>query len=407
MATFQGGTNPSGVFVGGGVAYPPARSRPQDDIISASALDGFADFFVDQPGNFPNDLGDLAGEPPGSAPVTTCADMNSGCHALPLGADHNSATLAGFDVPTMRGMTDRFLQFSIGITNPEEALQDATNGEICVDVGLGLPEPPCFPSDVPWDPDQGFEENGVFSAAFVVFNPVYGSGSFDMFQMFEEASTGFSGAVGRQVTLSTATLAGCNTADACGAACATMEQLCALEAADANGFVNLRGKGTRNGNPHVFSRLANGNYAVGTGTLKRTRAGFLNDVQSGVILVTLTGHLRVNVGTQPQPLLSVNTTADGNGTNPDIPLLPGDNPMTLAATDVHALATVLVNGQAVAVNMFSCASSFPCTDALTIELAAVPSPDGLYLLQVQNPAGLFSNELPICVGTIADCDGAP
>ena len=33
------------------VAYPPARSRPVDDVLSASAMNGFADFFVDQGGN--------------------------------------------------------------------------------------------------------------------------------------------------------------------------------------------------------------------------------------------------------------------------------------------------------------------------------------------------------------------
>ena len=51
--------------------------------------------------------------------------MDSGCHALPLTADTNSTSLGGFDVPTMRGMTDRWLQFSIGITNAEEALEGA------------------------------------------------------------------------------------------------------------------------------------------------------------------------------------------------------------------------------------------------------------------------------------------
>src|SRR5690606_14066451 len=71
------------------VSYPPARGRPVDDVVTPSALAGFAQFFVDFKGSG-NDLGDLVG-------VDTCADMNSGCHALPLQADTNSSTLGGFD----------------------------------------------------------------------------------------------------------------------------------------------------------------------------------------------------------------------------------------------------------------------------------------------------------------------
>ena len=43
------------------------------------------------------------------------------------------------------------------------------------------------------------------------------------------------------------------------------------------------------------------------------------------------------------------------------------------------------------------------SDDLTIELALVLS-NGLHLLQVQNPAGPLSQELPICVGAIRSCD---
>jgi YVTN family beta-propeller protein len=404
MATFLGGVNTSGQFVGGGIPYPPARERPLDDVISASASAGFSDFFVDQPGTFPNDLGDLAG-------VTTCADMDSGCHALPLGVDHNSTTLAGFDVPTMRGMTDRFLQFSIGITAPEEALQAADDGDVCVDLGFG---PICTASDVPWDPEEGFEENGVFSAAFPIFQPVYGSGSLDMFQMFEEASTGFSGAVGRQVTLNNVTTAGCNPAHACGAGgiCSTMALLCQLEDADARGVVNLRGAGSRNGAPLEFSyNDDSGNYEIGF-SLKRTREQLISEAQSIVIpyvRATLTGHLRENVGLDPQPLISITNLGDGNGTNPDIPLLPGDNPMVLSPTDVLAGAEVFVDGElATLAAGISCSGSFPCTspETLTInlDLGAMGLSNDLHLLQVQNPSGSISPELPICVGSIAACD---
>ncbi|MBM4382762.1 MAG: beta-propeller fold lactonase family protein [Deltaproteobacteria bacterium] len=98
------------------VAYPPARMRRVDDDpsrladpvpatqggVATSAVKGFAEFFANQDG---------AGQP------RSCGDNDGGCHALPLGTATNSATLDGFDAPTMRGMTDRTLQFSLGVTN--------------------------------------------------------------------------------------------------------------------------------------------------------------------------------------------------------------------------------------------------------------------------------------------------
>jgi hypothetical protein len=41
--------------------------------------------------------------------------------------------------------------------------------------------------------------------------------------------------------------------------------------------------------------------------------------------------------------------------------------------------------------------------SVSIDLAARPTPDGLYLLQVQNGPGPLSNELPICVGAASGC----
>jgi hypothetical protein len=119
-------TNPSGCPPGGSlpvaerddmatflasVSYPPPRQRHLDDAISPAALQGFADFFTDQGGA-------VAG-----AGISTCADANSGCHALPLGTATNSPVVGGFDAPTMRGMTDRFLQFSNGFTSTQEIVQ--------------------------------------------------------------------------------------------------------------------------------------------------------------------------------------------------------------------------------------------------------------------------------------------
>lgn len=373
------------------VPYPPARARPMDDVVTASAVLGFADFFADFPGTF-NDFGDLFG-------VTTCADMDSGCHALPLGVDHNSVTLGAFDVPTMRGMTDRFLQFSIGPTNAEETHVFAqTAGTFTIP---GFP-PLAFPaSQIPWDPAEGFEEDVTFATAFILFQPVYGSGPIDMFQMFEEASNGHSGSVGRQVTLNEDTTNPTNLA-------ATTALLDLLEAADADDVVNLRGSGLHFGFPTTVSyRAFPDNYLVGA--VVKTRAQLIADAQAGDLFLTLTGRLPRNFGNDAyrQPLLRVLTNLDGATGNPDLPVLPGDNPMTLLATDVRGDVTFYMDG-AVTGGSISCQGGsfnpYCDTGIVTITLTSPPTADGPHLLQVQNPKGPLSNELVVCVGMPEICN---
>jgi YVTN family beta-propeller protein len=379
------------------VVYPPARSRRIDDTVSATAMTGFSQFFVDQPGpNVPisfADIGDLAG-------VTTCADMDSGCHALPLGVDTNSSALAGFDVPTMRGMTDRTLQFSLGITNSEEALVAARTQQ-CFDIqGLQLcggPPPP----ELRWDPAKGFDEATTFAAAFGIFEPVYAGDPASMFQMFEEASTGTSGATGRQVTLSVDTTTG-------GSETATYALLDDLEAADERGVINLHGNGIHNGTPVSVSYKSDIDlYQVGPDQL--TRAQVETAAETGTLLATLTARLPKNFGkdSHPQPLLAPDTTADGATGNPDLPVLPGDNPMTLAGIDVLQSPQILVDG-AVVSGSVACVGGgaftpFCDSEVVQITLSATPTPDGLHLLQVQNPDGPLSNEMPICVGAVSGC----
>src|SRR5690606_31243821 len=170
---------------------------------------GLADSFVDQ--------GGLTG-----ADFNTCADTAGGCHALPLGTSTNSRAVGAFEAPTMRGMTDRFLQFSFGAFAAPKVL-NAVAGQ----TGQGV---------IPWNPAQGYDEKVLFSAAFVAFNPVYDVGPNDLFLMFEEASTGRAGALGRQVVLSARTTSGARAAT-------TAAHMTVLEDADARGVVNLRGTG--------------------------------------------------------------------------------------------------------------------------------------------------------------------
>jgi YVTN family beta-propeller protein len=366
------------------VAYPPARARRVTDALSrlsdpvpatqggvaVSAVKGFAEFFANQ---------DDTAQP------RSCADADGGCHAPPLGASTNSATLNGFDAPTLRGLTDRTLQFSLGVTNAEEILAFATSGN----------EPGFV-----WDPNLGFREQSTFGAAFFVFETVYNVRPPDIFEMIEEASTGTSGATGRQLTLNSATA---NLPE-------TLALMSALEAADVRGAVNLRASGRRN-NGSVVLTFNGANWVDGVTTL--SSAALRAEAANGTTLVTLTAHLRANVRTTPQPLIATagapNTTTPVG--DPPLPLFSasGSPPaFNVAATSVSQTATVLVDGRPVSATLTcgaGAANGFCNNGNVSIDLVNNPGA-GLHFLQVQNPRGLLSNELPICAGAATACRDA-
>ena len=399
------------------VWYPPARSRRVDDTLSTpatgdsvalpngdgspsatqvSALAGFKAFFTDK--------GGAVTDP------DTCADSNAGCHELPLGTSTNSSTLAGFDAPTMRGLTDRFLQFSLGPTNAEEMLVQAnTGGTIQIPpfppVAFGALEGP-----IQWDPAQGFREITTFGVAFAAFQLVYATRPPNIFQMFEEASTGFSGATGRQVTLSQDTTTG-------GALAGTDTLLTELETADARGLVNLRGTGRYGSNVTISYRASTNDYQVGGNLL--THGELITQAQAGNLVATLTGFLPRNFGapTHPQPLLAEGSTNCG-GVNTGDPPIPsfshtgGSITCTVSGTDLRCGGTsgpctepiLYVDGQPVS-GSISCTRSgdFCANGTVSFTLTTRPA-QGLHLLQVQNPLGPLSNELPICSSsTVGAC----
>jgi hypothetical protein len=242
------------------------------------------------------------------------------------------------------------------------------------------------------------QEITTFGAAFGIFEGVYGVRPLHTFQMFEEASTGLSGALGRQLTLNTTTASDPDVI-------ALMTQ---LEAADARGVVNLQAKGLYNGAKVTFSFKDTGNYENPATVL--TPAALRTDAQNGVALVTLTSHLRWQVGASPQPLLSSSGTPGGGAVgDPPIPDLGNQaNPPAFNVTgqDVMDIAEVLVDGVPVSATLtcgVGMTAGFCDAGDVEIDLAAKPTPDGPHLLQVLNPGGLLSNELPICVGNANGC----
>jgi YVTN family beta-propeller protein len=356
------------------VAYPPARARPMDDRVSDAALGGFEDYFIDQ--------GSLVGV----TDPSTCADTTGGCHALPLGVSTNSPVVGAFDAPTFRGMNDRFLQFSLGVTMPVELQRVAAQG---------VPFPPFNipPSDAPFRSEDGFEELSTFATSFVAFRPIYNVRPLGIFQFFEEAGTGSSGAIGRQLTLDGSTTAP-------GELAATQAILAALEDADRRGAVNLRGVGSRDGTSLEVELAPSGRYESELG-LSLSSGQLVAEVQAGRVMLTLTAQHREKVGDpgSPQPLLATFATGDGPTGDPPLPVLPADNPMDLAATDVRGDSTLLVDGQPVGGSLDCVGGSFApfCSSGrVALALDVVPA-SGTHLLQVQSPAGPISNELPFVV----------
>lgn len=380
------------------VTYPPARERAVDDTLSASAVEGFGDFFLDHGG-----IGSIG-------QTDSCSDMNSGCHALPLLTSHSSVTLQGFDPPTLRGLNDRFLQFSLGMTGAEEALEGAVIGGTIPFLG-GLINLTADPSPRPYSFAEGMEEEVTFAASFAAFTDIYNVGPLDIFQMVQEMSTGYSGAIGRQVTLSEETAGA-------GQLAQTEALVAALEQADEEGAVNLRADGRRKigfgwgpGIPVLYSYRLDAEYPAGAYVPlvgeALSRAELIAAAAAGDLTVTLTAGLPSQYGKALQPLLAPINTGRGAIGNPDIPLLPAAHPISVRGLAVRDGSAILVDGDPVGGSISCDGGSFDpeCTsEVVTITLDVVPTTTGMHTLQVQSPSGPFSNELPMCVGTVrADC----
>jgi hypothetical protein len=287
----------------------------------------------------------------------------------------------------MRGITDRFLQFSAGVSNVRDGL------ELAAAAGA---------TDVPWSVAVGYDELTVWAVAFGsasqpgAFRNAYNVGPFPIFQMIEEMSNGQSGALGRQLTLNLRSTTGDALAD-------TESLLAVFETADLDGLVNLRGSGLRNGGNVTLSFRSDGTYQGGG--LVLTRAQLLAEAAAGTTTLTLVAHQRSGVSAATvQPTIWVPAVGDPvlNG-RPNLPLFTSTDPgqITLQARNVQPGATALIDGVPVGLDAaITCASgTLPnCnTTAIRVNLADSPPLEdpGLHLLQLQNPGGLLTNELPV------------
>jgi YVTN family beta-propeller protein len=402
------------------VPYPPSPERRPDDVLSPDALAGVSDFFTNEDGQGINDgIGQVVGFAP-----TTCADNPMGCHSLPLTHSTNSSVVGGFDAPGARGMWDRFTLFSNGIFSSEEVLRGA---QACADGvqpptkfinfgGLELPVDgdPCnltspmisallgftfadlpFPSgEHIYDPEEGMTERGSFIATFEgIFSLVYGVRGHRIWQYQMEIGTGLPGMTGRQITIDPADP---HHPD-------TVTWMNRIEAAAQEGRVTAVATGRMLGemrwDPEVQAWSKRSGW-IRSGAELRELAALLGPI---TITADLPGNITIG-GADRQPLLDVDPDARAAEVTGDPPTLPRpfeNEPATfrLGAEYVEAGASVLIDG----VRCEECSfvpTVAPVTGRNAIDMSTPGLSRGVHVVQVLNPNGWASNEMPICVTNV-------
>ncbi len=419
------------------VSFPQSPKRASDDTLTSTALQGVQDFFTDEDGlGLGSESSGGIGQQVGFAPIT-CADNSGGCHSLPLTNDTNSLTVGGFDTPSMRGLWDRTVLFSNGNLSSEEWMtlaQDCADGKPPVGhTGVffgGVPIQPPFDADfltgdpcaiasplagglgfnldpfpgVPsgeeiYDPAVGMTERGQFMGSFeAIFHLAYGVRGAPMWEFLNEMSVGLPGLAGRQLSL---------TPDSFDDPSLVAEMELMEQYAD-------EGRITA-----VARNRFWGEYRYENGLWKSKRGGtplpgpeFRARAHALGATYTVTGDLPANVsigGPDRQPLLDIDpddkleemTAQIENGV---IQLLAiprpgpaGGDIIRLGAAYVDPDASVIVDGVLCAA-CTQVAVVAPVSGGEAIDVALnLPLTPGPHVLQVLNPDGWMSNEMPLQV----------
>ena len=229
------------------------------------------------------------------------------CHRMPFWTVTNMGG-SGMDVPSWRGASDRW---------------------------KNAPQNRFFFADRVRGDTRGFPERYGFVD------------DQDMYQMILEGSVGFSGSLGRQVTLSSTTAR----------LTATTDLLIALEQSAAEGGIVLQAEGIRLNDDGTSETLAlqfsNDTYEDRDGTNESlSRADLLDQAADGDVLVTVTGRLGYYADyDHPQPTLMpvelpVLPMFPG-GRPADFPELYVNGPMRLRGEHIQEDAYVVVDGRRV------------------------------------------------------------
>ena len=312
------------------VPFPPSQTRPITNQVTQQAKDGFFEF------NFVKDCGN--------------------CHKMPFLVSTNTGG-TGMDAPTWRGAYDRWM------VTPQARLNIIDLMNL---VGM----------------DDSFPERDMWILA---------GATPQIWEMVVQGSTGFSGAFGRQVTL--------NEASANLAETATM--LDYLERAAMEGSIVLQAEGAQtSGGSSTPLELGyvDGRYVVRDSANPETfsREELVTEAANGAMVLTLTGRLGpyVDFYNYPQPALWNDTPIQEQTGSVEVAFLSDARTLRMKGRHVRSGATVFVDGQRVEGQIRCETGSLPNCDneIVLMEIDEIPEAGGMYLVQVQNPGGLFSND---------------
>ena len=312
------------------VPFPPSQTRPITNQVTQQAKDGFFEF------NSVKDCGN--------------------CHKMPFLVSTNTGC-TGMDAPRGRGAYDRWM------VTPQARLNIIDLMNL---VGM----------------DDSFPERDMWILA---------GATPQIWEMVVQGSTGFSGAFGRQVTL--------NEASANLAETATM--LDYLERAAMEGSIVLQAEGAQtSGGSSTPLELGyvDGRYVVRDSANPEafSREELVTEAANGAMVLTLTGRLGpyVDFYNYPQPALWNDTPIQEQTGSVEVAFLSDARTLRMKGRHVRSGATVFVDGQRVEGQIRCETGSLPNCDneIVLMEIDEIPEAGGMYLVQVQNPGGLFSND---------------
>ena len=329
------------------VPFPPAQKRPFDNELTQMGRDGIFEF------SFIIDSGQGTG-------AQTCGD----CHRMPFLVTPNTPG-TGMDAPTWRGAYDRFQITPQARTNVIDLMYLAFryNGA---------------------EPQSAFNERFYFEEEDIWD---LGGSSPEVWQMVLQNSTGFSGSFARQVTLNE------DTADSP----LTERLLDALELSGEEGGIVLQGEGVLiedDGASPLAVEFSNGVYRTHDGSESFDRSELVELAADGELVLTITGRTGANIDKHMQPGLWPVAPIHRQSRNVHLAFLDDDRKLRINARHIQQDASIHLNGRRVDGHIECEHGTLPhCSGEVAIvELDQAPA-GGLHFLQIQNPHGLFSNDM--------------
>ncbi|MYF29911.1 MAG: hypothetical protein F4029_04595 [Gammaproteobacteria bacterium] len=329
------------------VPFPPAQKRPFDNELTQMGRDGIFEF------SFIIDSGQGTG-------AQTCGD----CHRMPFLVTPNTPG-TGMDAPTWRGAYDRFQITPQARTNVIDLMYLAFRRSGA-------------------EPQSEFNERFYFEEEDIWD---LGGASPEVWQMVLQNNTGFSGSFARQVTLNEDTARRPLTEDL----------LDALEVSGKEGGIILQGEGvlmSNDGATGVALEFSDGVYRTHDGSESYDRSELLHLASDGELVLTLTGRSGANIDKHMQPALWPVAPIHRQSRNVHLAFLDDDRKLRINARHVQAGASLHLNGRRIDGNVECEHGTLPhCSgEVAIIELDQAP-PGGLHFVQIQNPQGLFSNDM--------------